>query len=61
MMGDWEGGKKIDFIGESMGGERIGEMEELLRNGKEEEIEYEGEDGGSISDLFRGGKDNMVA
>ncbi len=36
-------------------------LEELLRNGSQEEIEYQKEHGGTISPLFKGGHDNMVA
>ena len=61
IMGDWEPGKKIHFIGHSMGGQTIRQMEEFLRNGNQEEIEYQRQHGGTISDLFTGGKDNMVA
>ena len=61
IMRDWEPGKKIHFIGHSMGGQTIRQMEEFLRNGNQEEIEYQRQHGGTISDLFTGGKDNMVA
>ena len=61
IMRDWEPGKKIHFIGHSMGGQTIRQMEEFLRNGNQEEIEYQRQHGGTISDLFKGGKDNMVA
>ena len=44
-----------------MGGQTIRQMEEFLRNGNQEEIEYQRQHGGTISDLFTGGKDNMVA
>ena len=61
IMPDWEPGKKIHFVGHSMGGQTIRQMEEFLRNGNQEEIEYQRQHGGTISDLFTGGKDNMVA
>ena len=61
IMRDWEPGKKIHFIGHSMGGQTIRQMEEFLRNGNQEEIEYQRQHGGTIFDLFTGGKDNMVA
>ncbi|MGZ9466835.1 YSIRK-targeted triacylglycerol lipase [Staphylococcus epidermidis] len=61
IMRDWKPGKKIHFIGHSMGGQTIRQMEEFLRNGNQEEIEYQRQHGGTISDLFTGGKDNMVA
>ena len=61
IMRNWEPGKKIHFIGHSMGGQTIRQMEEFLRNGNQEEIEYQRQHGGTISDLFTGGKDNMVA
>ncbi|WP_186304866.1 lipase-like domain-containing protein, partial [Staphylococcus epidermidis] len=48
---DWKGGEKIDLVGDSMGGERIGELEEVLRDGNGEEVEYEKEDGGEICRL----------
>ena len=41
IMRDWEPGKKIHFIGHSMGGQTIRQMEEFLRNGNQEEIEYQ--------------------
>ena len=51
IMRDWEPGKKIHFIGHSMGGQTIRQMEEFLRNGNQEEIEYQRQHGGTISYL----------
>ena len=43
-MRDWEPGKN-SFIGHSMGGQTIRQMEEFLRNGNQEEIEYQRQHG----------------
>ena len=37
-----------------MGGQTIRQLEELLRNGSREEIEYQKQHGGEISPLFKG-------
>ena len=52
---------KNSFYRSQYGGQTIRQMEEFLRNGNQEEIEYQRQHGGTISDLFTGGKDNMVA
>ncbi|MDI9231823.1 hypothetical protein QMY26_10300 [Staphylococcus caprae] len=44
-----------------MGGQTIRLMEHFLRNGNQEEIDYQREHGGTLSDLFKGGKDNMIS
>ena len=33
----------------------------FLRNGNQEEIDYQRQYGGTVSDLFKGGQDNMVS
>ena len=38
---DWKPGQKIHLVGHSMGGQTIRQLEELLRNGSREEIEYQ--------------------
>lgn len=43
-----------------MGGQTVRQLEELLRNGSQEEIEYQ-KHGGDISPLLQGGHDNMVS
>ncbi|MFW3612769.1 YSIRK-targeted triacylglycerol lipase [Staphylococcus caprae] len=58
---DWEPGKKVHLVGHSMGGQTIRLMEHFLRNGNQEEIDYQREYGGTLSDLFKGGKDNMIS
>ena len=42
------------LVGHSMGGQTIRQLEELLRNGSREEIEYQKQHGGEISPLFKG-------
>ena len=44
-----------------MGGQTVRQLEELLRNGSQEEIEYQKTHGGDISPLLQGGHDNMVS
>lgn len=61
IMPDWEPGKKVHLVGHSMGGQTIRLMEQFLRNGNLEEIDYQKAHGGEISPLFVGGKNNMVA
>nr|WP_275128771.1 triacylglycerol lipase [Staphylococcus saccharolyticus] len=61
IMSDWEPGKKIHLVGHSMGGQTTRLMEHFLRNGNQEEINYQWQHGGTISDLFKGGKDNMIS
>ncbi len=58
---DWKPGQKVHLVGHSMGGQTIRQLEELLRHGSPEEIEYQKEHGGEISPLFQGGHDNMVS
>ncbi|WP_341636561.1 YSIRK-targeted triacylglycerol lipase [Staphylococcus casei] len=58
---NWQPGQKVHLVGHSMGGQTIRQMEELLRNGNQEEIEYQKANGGEISPLFKGGHDNMIA
>ncbi|MGE6359054.1 YSIRK-targeted triacylglycerol lipase [Staphylococcus capitis] len=61
IMPDWTPGKKIHLVGHSMGGQTIRLMEHFLRNGNQEEIDYQRQHGGTVSDLFKGGKDNMIS
>lgn len=58
---DWQPGQKVHLVGHSMGGQTIRQLEELLRNGSQEEIEYQKTHGGDISPLLEGGHDNMVS
>ncbi|MEX2948747.1 YSIRK-type signal peptide-containing protein [Staphylococcus warneri] len=58
---DWKPGQKVHLVGHSMGGQTIRQLEELLRNGNQEEIEYQKKHGGTISPLFKGNHDNMVS
>ncbi|MGN5881949.1 YSIRK-targeted triacylglycerol lipase [Staphylococcus simulans] len=57
----WQPGQKVHLVGHSMGGQTIRQMEEFLRNGNQEEIDYHQQHGGTISPLFEGGKGNMVS
>lgn len=58
---DWKPGQKVHLVGHSMGGQTIRQLEELLRNGNREEIEYQKKHGGEISPLFKGNHDNMIS
>lgn len=58
---DWQPGQKVHLVGHSMGGQTVRQLEELLRNGSQEEIEYQKTHGGEISPLLQGGHDNMVS
>ena len=58
---EWKPGQKVHLVGHSMGGQTIRQLEELLRNGNQEEIEYQKKHGGTISPLFKGNNDNMVS
>ncbi|RIP34718.1 YSIRK-type signal peptide-containing protein [Staphylococcus gallinarum] len=57
---DWQPGQKVHLVAHSMGGQTVRQLEELLRNGNPEEINYQKEHGGEISPLYQGGHDNMV-
>lgn len=58
---DWQPGQKVHLVGHSMGGQTIRQLEELLRNGSQEEIEYQQQHGGDISPLYQGNHDNMIS
>ena len=58
---DWKPGQKIHLVGHSMGGQTIRYLEELLRHGSPEEVEYQKQHGGDISPLYKGGQDNMIS
>ncbi|MCU7258202.1 triacylglycerol lipase, partial [Pseudomonas aeruginosa] len=58
---DWKPSQKIHLIGHSMGGQTVRLLEEMLRNGNPEEIEYQKQHGGDISPLYKGGQDNMIS
>ncbi|MEJ7174999.1 YSIRK-type signal peptide-containing protein [Staphylococcus caprae] len=58
---DWKPGQKVHLLGHSMGGQTIRQLEELLRHGNPEEVEYQKEHGGTISPLYKGNNDNMVS
>lgn len=58
---DWQPGQKVHLVGHSMGGQTVRYLEEMLRNGNQEEIEYQRQHGGEISPLYQGGHDNMVS
>ncbi|MCU5747010.1 YSIRK-type signal peptide-containing protein [Staphylococcus sp. SQ8-PEA] len=58
---DWKPGKKVHLVGHSMGGQTVRQLEELLRNGSQEEIDYQKKHGGEISPLYTGKNDNMVS
>lgn len=57
---DWQPGQKVHIVAHSMGGQTVRQLEELLRNGNKEEIEYQKAHGGKISPLYQGTNDNMI-
>lgn len=57
---NWHPGQRIHLVGHSMGGQTIRLLEQLLRQGDPEEIAYQKEHGGTISELFQGHHDNTV-
>ncbi|MGW7809295.1 lipase-like domain-containing protein [Staphylococcus xylosus] len=58
---EWAPGKKVHLVGHSFGGQTIQVLEDMLRNGVPEEIEYQKKHGGDIPELFAGGNNNMVS
>lgn len=58
---EWAPGKKVHLVGHSFGGQTIQVLEDMLRNGVPEEIEYQKKHGGDIPEIFAGGNDNMVS
>ncbi|MBF0811274.1 hypothetical protein E4T72_09360 [Staphylococcus xylosus] len=58
---EWPPGKKVHLVGHSFGGQTIQVLEDMLRNGVPEEIEYQKKHGGDIPEIFAGGNDNMVS
>ncbi|WP_436950195.1 lipase-like domain-containing protein [Staphylococcus xylosus] len=58
---EWAPGKKVHLVGLSFGGQTIQVLEDMLRNGVPEEIEYQKKHGGDIPEIFAGGNDNMVS
>ncbi|RIM74790.1 esterase/lipase family protein, partial [Staphylococcus arlettae] len=58
---EWEPGKKVHLVGHSFGGQTIQVLEDMLRNGVPEEIDYQKKHGGDIPVIFKGGNDNMVS
>ncbi|MBU7218329.1 YSIRK-targeted triacylglycerol lipase [Staphylococcus gallinarum] len=57
---DWQPGQKIHLVGHSMGGQTVRQLESLLRNGSQEEIDYQRQHGGEIAPLYQGDHDNMI-
>ncbi|MEJ7541979.1 YSIRK-targeted triacylglycerol lipase [Staphylococcus intermedius] len=57
---NWQPGQRIHLVGHSMGGQTIRLLEQLLRHGDADEIAYQREHGGTMSELFQGNHDNMV-
>lgn len=58
---EWAPGKKVHLVGHSFGGQTIQVLEDMIRNGVPEEIEYQKKHGGDIPEIFAGGNDNMVS
>ena len=58
---EWAPGKKVHLVGHSFGGQTIQVLEDMLRNGVPEEIEYQKKHGGDIPEIFVGGNNNMVS
>ncbi|PTI16823.1 esterase/lipase family protein [Staphylococcus xylosus] len=58
---EWAPSKKVHLVGHSFGGQTIQVLEDMLRNGVPEEIEYQKKHGGDIPEIFAGGNNNMVS
>ncbi|MGW7832226.1 lipase-like domain-containing protein [Staphylococcus xylosus] len=58
---EWAPGKKVHLVGHSFGGQTIQVLEDMLRHGVPEEIEYQKKHGGDIPEIFAGGNNNMVS
>ncbi len=57
----WKPGQKVHLVGYVWAVSNNSQLEELLRNGNREEIEYQKKHGGEISPLFKGNHDNMIS
>ena len=58
---DWSSEKKIHLIGHSFGGNTIRLLAHLLTYGAPEEVAAIGEDDKKVSDLFKGGQQDLIA
>ncbi|KMS24577.1 lipase, partial [Staphylococcus aureus] len=54
-------GQQVHLVGYSMRGQTLRQLEELLRDGNRQEIEYQENHGGEFSPLFTGNHDNMIS
>lgn len=56
----WSSAKKVNLVGHSMGGTTIRYLEDLLKDGDALEVNYSKQHGLSCSNLFKGGKGDMI-